>query len=85
MGYLQGLPNIGPNTEAQLQEVGIHTPEELRLVGSCEAWLRILARDPSACYNRLCGLEGAVQGIKKAELKDEVKQNLKTFYNQHKG
>lgn len=48
MGELHTLPNIGEIVESQLEEVGIATIEELRRVGSKEAWLRILARDPSA-------------------------------------
>jgi DNA transformation protein len=43
---------------------GTNTPEDLVASGSREAWLRIRAIDSSACYNRLCGLEGAIQGIR---------------------
>ena len=48
MGELQNLPNIGKKLERQLHEVGITSPEELSRVGSRQAWLRILALDPSA-------------------------------------
>ncbi len=48
MGELTSLPNIGPKLESQLQEAGIATIAELKSVGSREAWLRILSRDPSA-------------------------------------
>lgn len=85
MGALQQLPNIAAVMEAQLHEVGIDTPEQLREAGSREAWLRILARDPSACYNRLCGLEGAIRGMRWHNLDDAVKQALKEFYTVHKG
>lgn len=63
MGELTKLANIGKVVEQQLLRVGISTPEQLREVGSREAWLRIQATDPSACYNRLCALEGAVRGV----------------------
>lgn len=85
MAVLSDLPNIGKNNAAQLQEVGIITPEQLREAGSREAWLRIKAIDPSACYNRLCGLEGAIQGIRWHDLAPEVKAELKEFYTSHKG
>ena len=63
MGELTRLPNIGEKLEHQLNDVDITTFEELKQTGSREAWLRILARDPSACLMRLSALEGAIQGV----------------------
>lgn len=60
---LRDLWNIGPVIEGQLITAGITTEEELKKTGSREAWLRILAADPSACIQRLYALEGAVRGI----------------------
>ncbi|MCL2300205.1 MAG: TfoX/Sxy family protein [Firmicutes bacterium] len=85
MGELTTLPNIAAKLEAQLADVGITTIEELRRVGSCEAWLRILARDPSTCLMRLSALEGAIQGVRWHYLDDETKRELKEFYQEHKG
>lgn len=85
MGELTTLPNIAAKMEEQLAGVGITTIEELKKVGSREAWLRILAVDPSACINRLCGLEGAVQGIRWHYLDGDTKKSLKEFYIKHKG
>ena len=82
---LTSLPNIGKEHEKQLNEVGITTEEELRKVGSREAWLRILERDPSACLMRLSALEGAIQGIRWHHLSRETKESLKEFYHKHKG
>lgn len=84
MGELCSLPNISVVMEKQLQDAGIETIEQLKSVGSRAAWLRILANDPSACYNRLCGLEGAICGIRWHNLPEEQKQALKQFYTQHK-
>ena len=56
-----------------------------RKVGSREAWLRILERDPSACLMRLSALEGAIQGIRWHHLSRETKESLKEFYHKHKG
>ena len=85
MGELTKLPNIAEKLEAQLADVGIATEEELRGIGSREAWLRILARDPSACIMRLSSLEGAIQGVRWHCLDDETKRSLKAFYHEHKG
>lgn len=84
MSVMTDLPNIGKIMEQQLADVGIHTPEELAQAGSREAWLRILAMDPSACYMRLCGLEGAIRGVPKKSLPEDVKADLKAFYRQYK-
>lgn len=81
MGKLSKLPNIGAVVEEQLNQVGINTYDQLKEMGSRQAWLKIKAIDDSACINRLYGLEGAVQGIKKSQLSAEVKAELKEFYN----
>lgn len=84
MGELSKLPNIGADTEKQLNAVGIHTEEQLKEIGSREAWLRLLGRDPSACLSRLSGLEGAVRGIRWHSLDADVKKELKEFYDKYK-
>lgn len=84
MGELSKLPNIGKTVEAQLIQVGIDTTEKLKEIGAKEAWLKILEIDESACINRLMALEGAIQGVKKSLLSDEVKADLKDFYQQSK-
>jgi len=84
MGELTKLPNIAEKLEGQLNEVGITTFDELKHVGSREAWLRILARDPSACIMRLSALEGAIQGVRWHHLDEQTKTSLKEFYHRHK-
>lgn len=84
MGELSTLPNIGPAVEAQLNQVGIYTAEELREAGAKQAWLKIQQIDESACIHRLLALEGAIQGVKKTTLSEEKKQELKEFYKWHK-
>ena len=81
MGELSKLPNIGAVVEEQLNQVGINTYDQLKEMGSRQAWLKIKAIDDSACINRLYGLEGAVQEIKKSQLSAEVKAELKEFDN----
>lgn len=80
MGVLSELPNIGSALEEQLKQAGITTCEQLKEMGSEQAWLRIRAFDPSACMNRLLALEGAVQGVKKSQLTEETKERLREFY-----
>ncbi|WP_027398448.1 TfoX/Sxy family protein [Anaerovorax odorimutans] len=84
MSELPKLPNIRKILEEQLLQVGIDTPEKLKEVGSKQAWLSIKTIDPSACYNRLCALEGAIQGVRWHFLSDDVKHELKEFYNSFK-
>lgn len=84
MGELSKLPNIGKVVEEQLMQVGISSPDELKSVGSREAWLRIQKIDESACIHRLMALEGAIQNVNKKMLSDEDKNDLKEFYQLHK-
>ena len=85
MSKLSDLPNIGTEVERQLHDAGITTEAELRAVGSREAWLRILARDPSACVNRLYALEGAIRGLRWHSLDEGAKAELLAFYRKSKG
>ena len=84
MDGLSKLANIGKVLEGQLNEIGINTFEELKETGSKNAWLKIRHIDPSACYNRLCALEGAIQGIRWHNLSEKDKNELKNFYHQWK-
>lgn len=85
MGELSKLPNIGREMERQLHDyAGVTTAEQLYQMGSRQAWLCILREDSSACLHRLYALEGAVRGIRKQELSPQTKEELRTFFNEHK-
>lgn len=84
MGELSRCLNIGEVVEKQLNEVGISTYEELKRIGSKDAWLRIKEIDDSVCIHRLYAFEGAIRNIKKSFLSEDVKTDLKEFYNNHK-
>ena len=84
MGELSNQPNIGEIVEKQLNQVGIDTLEQLKEIGSKQAWLKIKAIDDSACIHRLYAMEGAIQGIRKTELATDKKEELKEFYNTFK-
>ena len=84
MGELLKLPNIGRVGERELNEIGISNLDELQEIGSKEAWLAIKDIDPSACFSKLCALEGAIQGIRWHNLSKVDKRNLKEFYSLYK-
>lgn len=84
MGQLSRLPNIGKVVESQLNEVGINTYEDLKNYGAEQAWLKIQSIDESACIHRLMALEGAILGVKKSDLPQFRKDELKAFYNKNK-
>lgn len=84
MGELSKLPNIGKTVEEQLIRVGISSVDELKKVGAKAAWLKIQEIDDSACINRLMALEGAIEGVKKTMLSEEMKADLNEFYRQNK-
>ncbi|CCO08134.1 TfoX/Sxy family protein [Desulforamulus hydrothermalis] len=80
MGELTKLPNVGKVLEKNLNEIGIFTEEQLREMGSKEAFLRIRMIDPGACLHMLYGLQGAIDGIKDSLLPESTKRELKEFY-----
>ncbi|MFV3011660.1 TfoX/Sxy family protein [Clostridium botulinum] len=84
MGELSKLPNIEKEVERQLNKVGIFIYDELKDIGTEQAWLKIQEIDASACIHRLLALEGAIQGVKKTALSQERKADLKDFYNWYK-
>lgn len=84
MDDLRGMPNIGAKLEEQLKSVGVESPQELIDLGSREAWLRIKAKDPSACLMRLSALEGAIRGVRWHDLPQDVKEELRNFYHANK-
>lgn len=81
MGALSELPNIGKVAERSLIRAGINTPEELRALGSKEAFLRVRLVEPDACLHKLYALEGAVRNVRKSELSEEKKKELKEFFD----
>jgi len=80
MNKLTDLPNIGVKLAALLQRVEIETPEQLRSLGSQQAFLMIHAVADSACINKLYALEGAIAGINKRQLDADTKAELLEFF-----
>ena len=81
---LTSLPNIGKVVAERLKEVGIETADDLKAIGSENAFIRLQTVDEGACINELMGLEGAVQGIRWHDLNETRKAELKVFYQQTK-
>ena len=79
---LTDLPNIGPVLAKNLKSVGVETPEQLREIGACDAFLRIRAQvDRTACFHQLTALAGAEKGVRKTMLTMEEKSSLRVFYD----
>ena len=78
---LTDLPNISEVIALDLQKAGVNTVEDLKRIGSKDAFIRIrLQADSEACVNKLCALEGAIQGIRWHQLSEDTKADLKAFY-----
>lgn len=81
---LASLPNIGKALSERLKEVNINAADELRTVGSENAFIRLLAMDEGACMHELMALEGAIQGIRWHNLDESCKIKLQLFHQQTK-
>lgn len=81
MSQLSSMPNIGKTLENRLNNVGISTSEELAKIGSEDAFIKIRINDNTACFNMLCALEGAIQGIRWHNLDNSTKKDLREFYD----
>jgi len=64
LGELSSLPNISKAIEEKLNRADIFTVEQLKELGSKDAFVRIRLKDPTACINTLCAIEGAIEGIR---------------------
>ena len=82
MNSLTEAQNIGNTLALKLKSAGINNLQELKEAGSENAIIRIATIENSgACLNMLYALEGAIQGIRWHNLKNERKLELKEFYN----
>ena len=84
MGRLTDLPNIGPELEQKLIEIGITSRAELINAGTENVFIRLKAIDNSACINKLYAIEGAIQGIRWHGIDKGRKEELKHFINELK-
>ena len=80
MMQLSQMPNIGPVLAGHLSQSGIQSGEELCALGAEQAFLRLRERQPDACFHTLTALEGAVRGVRKTQLSQERKKQLRQFF-----
>ena len=81
MTELKALKNIGNTIAKKLNTVGISSAEQLNETGAKEAFVRLKLQYPNTCLVTLYALEGAVVGAEYNQLPDEVKKELKSFYD----
>lgn len=79
MAELTTLRNIGTEIEKKLKSIDISTAEELKNVGSKEAFFRLKLHYPNICLVHLYTLEGAIADIEYNQLPEDVKQRLKDY------
>lgn len=78
------MMGLGPVNEKKLIESGIKSSDDLISAGAKKAFLLVQEKaDPGACLHLLYGLEAAIRGVPKKELPQEVKADLKEFFNEH--
>ncbi len=79
MTELSSMRNIGKEIEKKLKSVGICSAEELKKLGSKEAYFRLKMRYLNVCLVHLYTLQGALDDIEYNRLPDEIKRDLKSF------
>ena len=81
---LTTLPNIGKVLADKLKLVEIDTVEKLQSIGSESTFIRLKTVDSDVCFNMLCALEGAIQGIRWHNLEKCKKEELRIFFEMTK-
>src|SRR3954447_12605469 len=65
---LEDVVNLGPALAHDLRAIGIQDLDDLREVGSQDAWVRMHAAGCHDCLSSLLALEGAVRGVRWMEI-----------------
>ena len=84
MSELTSLKNIGKEMERKLQSVEINSAEELKQLGSKEAFFRLKTRYPQVCLVHLYTLQGAIDNTEYNQLPAETKKDLKEYSDKFK-
>jgi len=82
MKDLTKLPNIGPVLAQKLNDIDVHSYDDLAEIGSVEALIRIGQTDPTAFANMLYALEGAILGVRWHSLPKEHREKIKEQFYQ---
>lgn len=70
------LRNIGPKSAAQLRQVGVRTIDDLRALGSLEAFVKLKRAGFKPSLNLLYSLEGALLDCHWQQIPDERRSEL---------
>ena len=70
------LRNIGPKSAAQLRQVGVRTLDDLRALGSLEAFVKLKRAGFKPSLNLLYSLEGALLDCHWQQVPDERRSAL---------
>lgn len=79
MTDLTTLKNIGKEMERKLHAAGITCADDLKTVGSKEAFIKMKMLFPEMCLVHLYSLEGAVTNQEYNALSETTKADLKKF------
>lgn len=76
MAVAPKLRNIGPKSAAQLRQVGVRTLDDLRALGSLEAFVKLKRAGFKPSLNLLYSLEGALLDCHWQQVPDERRSEL---------
>ena len=75
---IASLKNLGPKSEAWLNQAGIYTLQQLQALGAIEIYRRVIAQGIKPSLNLLYALEGAIQNKHWTDLDKDEKASLIT-------
>lgn len=71
------LKNLGGKCEIWLNEIGVHTRQDLAEIGAVEAWRRLRALGRPATMNFVYAVQGALLDMRWDQLPLGMKEDLK--------
>jgi DNA transformation protein and related proteins len=77
MSEISKLRNLGKMSAQWLGAIGVHTEEELRALGSVNAYRLLMLRGYRPSLNLVWGIEAALRDVHWLELPDEVKAQVR--------
>lgn len=84
MADLKSLKNIGTEMEKKLLSIDINNSEELKEIGSKDAFSKLKISYPNICLVHLYTLEGAILDLEYNNLPKEIKEDLKKYIDSFK-
>ncbi len=76
-----GAHNVGKVLELKLEEIGISSLDELKKVGTEEAFLRLYEKNVNTSRSILFSLEGAIVGVRWHNIDKKRIDELREFYS----